>query len=311
MKAAICTKYGTPEMLQIKEVSKPTPRNNQVRIKVYAAGVTASDIFIRSSNMPLRYKIPMRIMMGIIRPRKPILGLVFSGKIDAVGKDTGQFNVGDEVYGLTGFSMGAYAEYVCLKEQNSTLGCMALKPGKINHEEATAAAYGGLLAIQYLNKDKIAPGDHVCIYGASGTSGTIAIQLAKNYGAKVTAICSTKNIDMVKQLGADAVIDYTQTTSIPANENFDYILDAAGRLKSSTLKENCKKALKSTGTYISIDDGDLKLSSPRLEAIKELVETNIIKPVMDRTYPLSDIAKAHEYVEKGHKKGGVAITIAI
>ncbi len=309
MKAIICTKYGPPEVLQLKEVAKPFPKEDEVLIKIHAAAVCASDIFVRSSNLPLRYKIPMRLMLGIRKPRKSIIGEVFAGEIESIGKSIKRFKAGEKVYGLTGFSFGAYAEYKCMKETDSKQGCLALKPDNISYEEATVAAYGGLLAFQYLEKGNIQKGQKVLIYGASGTSGTLAIQIAKHLGAEVTGVCSTSNIELVKALGADHVIDYTKQGSVPSGILFDFILDSVGKIKTSKLKEACKKALAPNGKYVSIDDGDLKLSSQRLNKIREFVESGFIKPVLDKCYPLEEIVEAHRYVEKGHKKGGVAITV--
>jgi NADPH:quinone reductase-like Zn-dependent oxidoreductase len=309
MKAIICTKYGPPEVLQIKEVEKPTPRDNEVLIKIFATAVTASDIFIRSSNVPILFLIPMRIMLGICKPRKSIIGLVLSGEIEAIGKDIKRFKIGDQVYGLTGFGLGAYAEYKCMKESDSTYGCLAIKPTNISHEEATAAAYGGLLAFQSMEKGNIQPGQNVLIYGASGTSGTIAIQLAKYLRAKVTGVCSTTNLALVKSLGADNVIDYTKVDTLDPDTRYDFILDAVGKYKSSKLKKACKKSLTPNGKYVSIDDGNLLLDSKRLDTITEFIEAGRIKPVIDKCYSLEDIVEAHRYVEKGHKKGGVAIKV--
>jgi len=235
--------------------------------------------------------------------------LVLAGKIESVGKNIKRFKLGDQVYGLTGFGLGAYAEYKCMKETDSTYGCLALKPNNLSYEEATVAAYGGLLAFQYMEKGNIQRGQKVLIYGASGTSGTTAVQFAKYLGAEVTGVCSTSNIELVKSLGADSVIDYTKKDSINLIKQYDFILDAVGKIKTSELKEACKKALTPKGKYVSIDDGKLILDSNRLALIKELVETCHIKPVVDRSYPLEQIVEAHEYVGKGHKKGGVAITI--
>ena len=309
MKAVICTKYGKPDVLKIKEVAKPTPKENEVCIKIHATAVTASDIFIRSSNLPILYKIPMRLMLGISKPRKSIIGLVFSGEIESIGKSIERFKTGDKVYGLTGFGLGAYAEYKCLKETDSKHGCIALKPDNISYEEATVAAYGGLLAFQYIEKGNIQKGQKVLIYGASGTSGTLAIQIAKHFGADVTGVCSTTNLEMVKTLGADNVIDYTKQDYISQGIQYDFILDSVGRIKTSKLKKACKKALSPNGKYVSIDNGDLKLSSQRLNKIKEFVESGYIKPILDKCYQLEEIVEAHRYVEKGHKKGGVAITV--
>lgn len=309
MKAVICTKYGPPEVLQIKEVEKPTPKDNEVLIKINATAVTASDIFIRGCQVSIQYWIPMRLMIGLTKPRNPIIGLVLAGEIEYAGKDIKRFKPGEQVYGITGFGLGAYTEYKCMQETDSTYGCLALKPNNISCEEATVAAYGGLLAFQYLEKGNIQPGQRVLIYGASGTSGTIAVQLAKFLGAEVTAVCSTTNLELVKSLGADKVIDYTGEDSLNPGEKFDFILDAVGKNKTSKLKKACKRALVPGGKYVSIDDGALMLDSKRLALIKKLVEAGHIKPVIDRTYPLEQIVEAHRYVGKGHKKGGVAITV--
>jgi NADPH:quinone reductase-like Zn-dependent oxidoreductase len=309
MKAIVCTKYGPPEVLKMKEVEKPTPKDDEILIKIFATAVTASDIFIRGSQIPIQFWIPMRIMLGLTKPRKSIIGLVLAGKIESVGKNVKRFNLGDQVYGLTGFGLGAYAEYKCMKETDSTYGCLALKPNNLSYEEATVAAYGGLLAFQYMEKGNIQRGQKVLIYGASGTCGTTAVQFAKYLGAEVTGVCSTSNLELVKSLGADSVIDYTKKDYINLIKQYDFILDAVGKIKTSELKEKCKKALAPKGKYVSIDDGKLILDSNRLALIKELVETGHIKPVVDRSYPLEQIVEAHEYVGKGHKKGGVAITI--
>jgi NADPH:quinone reductase-like Zn-dependent oxidoreductase len=309
MKAIICTKYGPPEVLQIKEVEKPTPTDDEVLIKIYATAVTASDIFIRSSDLPIRFMIPMRIMLGLTKPRKSIIGLVLAGEIESIGKNITRFKVGNQVYGLTGFGLGGYAEYKCMKETDSMQGCLAIKPTNITYEEATVAAYGGLLAFQYMEKGNIQRGQNVLIYGASGTSGTIAIQFAKYLGAEVTAVCSTTNLDLVKSLGADKVLDYTKVDTLDTDVQYDFILDAVGRIKTSKLKEGCKKALTPQGKYVSIDDGNLLLDSNRLAHVKELIEAGHIKPVIDKCFPFEDIVEAHRYVGKGHKKGGVVIKV--
>jgi len=309
MKAVICQKYGKPEVLKLAEVPKPTPNDNEVCVKIHATAVTNSDIFIRSSKLPFPIIIPFRLMIGITKPRKSIIGLVYSGEIETTGKNCKRFKPGDRVYGITGFTLGAYAEYVCLREKDSKLGCIALKPKNLSHEEATMVAYGGLLAFQYLEQGNIQPGQKVLIYGASGTSGTLAVQIAKKLGAEVTGVCSTANLEMVKDLGADYVIDYTKQDSLPKGMYYDFILDSVGKARSSKLKENCKKALSANGKYTSIDKGDLKNSSHRLNKIREYAESGYIKPILDKIYPLEQIVEAHRYVEKGHKKGGVAITV--
>jgi len=309
MKAFICTKYGPPEVLQLREVEKPLPKDNEVLIKIYATAVTASDIFIRSSQLPIQFLIPMRLMLGLTKPRKSIIGLVLAGEIESIGKNVKRFRIGDQVYGLTGFGLGAYAEYKCMKETDSKHGCLAIKPANISYEEATVVIYGGLLAFQYMEKGNIQRGQKVLIYGASGTSGTTAIQLAKYLGAKVTGVCSTTNLELVKSLGADTIIDYTKENTINPGLQYDFILDAVGKIKTSKLKEACKKALAPGGKYVSIDDGKLILDSKRLALIKELVEAGHIKPVIDRCYPFEELVDAHKYVGKGHKKGGVVIKV--
>jgi NADPH:quinone reductase-like Zn-dependent oxidoreductase len=309
MKAIICTKYGSPEVLQIKQCKKPIHKKDEVLIKIYATSVTNSDIFIRGSNIPLKYMIPMRLMIGIKRPRKSIIGEVFSGEIESVGSEIKRFKVGDQVYGLTGYSLGAYADYKCMREIDSKQGCLAVKPGNISFEEATSAAYGGLLAFQFLEKGNIARGHKVLIYGASGTSGTIAIQYAKYLGATVTGVCSSSNIEFVRSLGADKVLDYAKNESVNYLEEYDLVLDAVGKRKTSELKKACMNVLTTSGKYVSIDDDALLLRSDRLNKITELVESGIIKPVNDRVYHFDQIIEAHKYVEMGHKKGNVAITV--
>lgn len=309
MKAVVCTKYGPPEVLQLTEVEKPAPKDDEVLIKIRATAVTASDIFIRSSQVPMRILIPMRLMLGVTKPRRSIIGLVLAGEIESIGKNAKRFKTGDQVYGLTGFDLGAYAEYKCMKETDSTHGCLATKPTNISFEEATMVAYGGLLAFQFMEKGNIQRGQKVLVYGASGTAGTTAIQYAKYLGAKVTAVCSTANMEMVKSLGAETVIDYTNVDTLNSGARYDFVLDAVGKNKTSKLKEACKKALAPGGKYASIDDRALLLDSKRLALIKELVEAGHIIPVVDKCYPFEELVEAHRYVGKGHKKGGVAIKV--
>ena len=309
MKVIICTKYGPPEVLKLVEVVKPEPRDDEVLIRIYATSVTASDIYIRSGHVKWSLIIPFRLMMGLTGPRNPIIGEVLSGEIEATGREIKRFRPGDRVYGLTGFSLGAYAEYKCMKEIDSVKGCISLKPENLSFEEATMAAYGGLLAFQFMEKANIRRGQEVLIYGASGTTGIIAIQFARSLGARVTAICSTSNIEMVKSLGADAVIDYTKQDALNPEMKFDFIFDAVGKNKSSGLKKSLGRNLAAKGTEASIDDENLKLDSKRLDFVRELIETGHIKPFIDRTYVFEQTAIAHEYVGKGHKKGGVAITV--
>jgi NADPH:quinone reductase-like Zn-dependent oxidoreductase len=309
MKAIICSKYGSPEVLQIKEFEKPVPKEDEVLIKIYATSVTDSDIFIRSSNVAFSLLIPFRLMIGIFRPRNPIIGEVLAGVIEQVGSKIKRFKVGDKVFGLTGFTLGAYAEFKCMKEMDSKKGCLALMPNNISFEEATYVAYGGLLALQFIDKVQISPDSRVMIYGASSTSGTFAIQYAKYFGSEITAACSSPNFEFVKSLGADKVIDYTKNESIDKLEKYDLVLDSVGKRKTSLLKMECRNSLTQKGKYISIDDEALLLNSDRLNKISNLVESGKIKPINDRVYKIDQIIEAHKYVELGHKKGNVAITI--
>ena len=310
MKAAICTKYGPPEVLKIAQYPKPVPREDEILIQICATSVTNSDLFIRSSKVALRVLIPFRLMIGIRKPRKAIIGEVFSGIVTQVGSKIRRFRVGDQVYGLTGFSLGAYAEYKCMKEVDSKQGCVAIKPQNISFEEATSAAYGGLLAFQFLEPANIQPKQKVLIYGASGTSGTIALQLAKTRQAEVTGVCGPSHIPFIQALGADKTLDYTKDSEIGNLETYDLVLDCVGKARSSPLKEACQKALTTKGKYLSIDDAALLLDSSRLDRIRELIERGQIKPINDRCYALDQIIEAHTYVERGHKQGNVAITVS-
>lgn len=310
MKVILCKKYGPPEVLTLVDRDKPVPKEDEVLIKVFAASVTNSDIFIRGSNIPLRFFIPMRLMMGIFGPRKKIIGEVLAGEIVQTGHKITRFKTGDQVYGLTGFSLGAYAEYKCMKETDSKQGCIAIKPQNISFEEATSAAYGGLLAFQTLEKWSIKPNQKVLVYGASGTTGTMAVQYVKALGADVTAVCSATNARFVQKLGADQVLDYMDDSSVSRLDKYDFVFDAVGKAKTSSLKKACMQQTTMKGQYGSIDDSALILSSDRLDRIRELVETNRIKPVNSRSYPLEQIVDAHRYVESGHKLGNVAITIS-
>ena len=309
MQAVVCTKYGPPEVLRLKEVSKPSPKHDEVCVKIHATAVTASDIYVRGSQLPLRFRLPMRLFLGFTKPRKSVIGMVLGGEIESVGKDITRFQAGDQVYGITGFGLGAYAQYKCMKETDSMHGCLAIKPANISYEEATAAAYGGLLALQRIEEGRIERSQHVLVYGASGTSGTMAVQLAKYYGAEVTAVCSTRNLEFVQSLGADKVIDYTRDDAARLADRYDLLLDTAGKAKSSKVKEACRQLLRPTGKSISIDDGKLELNSARLARIASLIEAGAVRPVVDAVYPLDRIVEAHEYVEKGGKRGGVAVTV--
>lgn len=312
MKAVICTKYGDPEVLKLAEVEKPKPKNKEVLIKLHATSVTASDCIVRGFKLPRRsiIGVMMGLVLGFKKPRNPILGSIVSGTVESLGKDVTQFKEGDEVYGWTlkdGFTIrfGTYAEYKALSE-NSVI---VQKPSNISFEQAAAIPYGALIALHFLKKGKIKQGDKVLIYGASGAIGTAAVQLAKYWGAEVAGVCSTKNLEMVKSLGADSVIDYTKDEPNNSEEKFDFILDAVGKWKSSNYKQQCKKALSPKGKYISVDNGAPEAKVNDLEFINELVKEGKLKAIIDCSYPLEKIADAHHYVDQGHKKGNVIITI--
>ncbi len=309
MKAYVCNRYGAPEVLQLESCKIPVIKSKEVLVKVYSTSVTNSDIFIRSSRVSKHLLIPFRIMIGIMKPRKIIIGQVFAGIITKVGSDIKKLKVGDKVYGLTGFSLGAYAEYLKLEEVNSKKGCISIMPRNISFEEATAAAYGGLLALQFLEKKNITNGKKVLIYGASSTSGIFALQYCKYLGAEVTAVCSGNKFEFVKSLGAAKVLDYKNDESIKELEIYDIVFDCVGKAKQSLLRTTCFQHVKDKNNFISIDDELLILSSNQLKKITNIINDNVLKLINDRIYGFNQMVEAHKYVELGHKKGNVAITV--
>jgi len=323
MKAIICNKYGPPEVLKIIEIEKPSPKDNEILIKIHATTVTIADTRVRGFNVPPSFWLPARIVLGFRKPKKAILGIELSGEIEFVGKNVSLFKKGDRIFGNTGHgNFGAYAEYCCMPEN----GCIAIKPVNIVFEEAAAITFGGITALQFLRKGYIKQGDKVLIYGASGSVGTYAVQLAKYFGAEVTGVCSTGNLEMVKSLGADKVIDYTTTDFSREGEKYDVIFDTVGKGSiSGTIK-----SLKPTGKYIhavttpaieirirlslltskkKLIGGTFTPTTEQIYFLKKLVEEGKIKPIIDRIYPFEQIIEAHRYVDLGHKKGNVVITL--
>jgi NADPH:quinone reductase-like Zn-dependent oxidoreductase len=303
MKAIICTRYGPPEVLRLHEVAQPVPHAREVLIRICATAVTASDGIVRSGKVNPALWLPMRLSLGFTGPRQPILGMVLSGEIEATGKDVRRFETGAAVYAFTLLRFGAYAEYICLPEES----VIAPKPANITHEEAAAIPYGGLLALYFLRKGSIQSGQNVLIYGASGANGTAAVQLAKHFGAQVTGVCSTRNLELVKALGAAAVVDYTREDFTRRSERYDFIFDAVGRKKSAQVP--FRQALAPSGKFISVDDGRPTPQRADLVLLTGLVEAGQLKPVIDRVYPLEQIVEAHRYVDTGHKQGNVVITL--
>ncbi|APQ18728.1 NAD(P)-dependent alcohol dehydrogenase [Maribacter hydrothermalis] len=310
MKAIECLKYGGVENLMLSNVEKPTPKDNEVLIKICATSVTTSDVLIRRMNEPMIPRFILQLIFGFGRPRNPVLGMVTAGIVEGKGKDVTLFEIGDEVFAYGSISptkrrFGSYAEYISLPEDWN----LSLKPVNLSFEEAAAIPYGGLLASHLLKKTNINKGDKILIYGASGSIGTMAIQLAKHMGAHVTSVCSRRNSELATSLGSDKMIDYTLENAEKQLETYKYVIDAVGNSKSSKLKDESKKAVTSNGKYISIDHGTPLTPKEAFFNLKSLAEQGKITPVIDSIYPLEKMAEAHTYVEMGHKRGNVVITI--
>jgi NADPH:quinone reductase-like Zn-dependent oxidoreductase len=302
MKAIVASQYGGPEVLQLKEVEKPTFKGSEILIKIHATTVTAGDFRMRSFTVPPLLWLPARIALGITKPKHPIYGMELAGEVEAVGKDVTRFKAGDQVFASTlTEKFGAYAQYKSFPEQ----GMVAIKPANMTYAEATAVPIGATTALRLLRKGNIQRGQKVLVYGASGSVGTYAIQLARYFGAEVTGVCSTANLAMVKSLGADRVIDYTKEDFLSDEERYDVIFDAVAKFPRS----NISQVLTPNGTFVTMARLDSKESMENLIFIRELIEAGEIKAVIDRCYPLEQMVEAHQYVDSGRKRGNVVITV--
>jgi NADPH:quinone reductase-like Zn-dependent oxidoreductase len=323
MKAIVCTRYGPPDVLEIQEVAKPTPKEGEIFVKVSTTTVTAGDSRMRSFTVPPSLWLPARLALGFRKPKKPVLGMELAGEVESVDKDVTRFKVGDLVFASTiEHNLGGYAEYICLPED----GLIATRPGELTPEEAVTLPIGGRTALYFLREANIQKGDKVLIYGASGSVGTFAVQLAKYFGAEVTGVCSTANLELVKSLGADRVIDYTKEDFTKNGELYDAIFDTVGKISYS----KGIKSLKEDGAYLHAvavpgitmrmrwtsmtSDKKTVGGGPPPEAedlvfLTELMEAGVIKPVIDKCYPLEQIVDAHRYVDTRRKKGNVVITV--
>ena len=304
MKAVVYKKYGSPEVLKLINIKKPKPKNNEVLVKVYASSVTSGDVRLRSSDFPALFWLPARLIFGLFKPKKKILGHEFSGVVEEIGKNVTKFKIGDNVFGTTTMlNTGSYAEYVCIP-QKWKHGVIEVKPKNLSHHEAATLPIGAMTAYYLLEKAKLKGEQNVLIYGASGSVGSFAVQIAKLKGLKVQAVCSTPNFEMVKSLGADSVLDYKKEDYSKSNDKFDIVFDAVGK----TTKSKAKKVLKTNGIFVSVKMLT-KEKEEHLKSIKNMVENEKLNSFIDTSFNLSEIVKAHEYVETGRKRGNVAINI--
>ena len=322
MKAIVYKQYGPPEVLHLAEVAKPIPQDDEVLIRVHATTVSAPDFRCRSFTVPRSFWIPARLVLGILKPKRPILGAELSGEIEETGRDVTRFKKGDQIFAATLTRFGAYAEYTCLPET----GVIAPKPANMTYEEAAAVPIGARAALHFLKKASIRSGQKVLVYGASGSVGTFAVQLAKYYGAEVTGVCSGSNLELAKSLGADTAIDYTKENFAAEGEIYDVIFVAVDKGSFT----DCMKALKPEGIYLNATTPVRTLrmrwtamtsgktivtgehpseTADDLVFLKGLIEEGALRSVIDRRYPLEQIVEAHRYVDQGHKKGNVVITI--
>jgi NADPH:quinone reductase-like Zn-dependent oxidoreductase len=291
--------------LRVAEVERPSPRKGEVCIRIVATSVTASDCIARRLAAPLRYRLLARLLLGVRAPRRPIFGMVLAGEIESIGRNVSSFQPGDQVFGLSQWRVGCYAEYVCWRADS----LLAARPANLSYDEAASLPYGGLLALYLLRRASIVNGERVLVYGASGAIGTATVQLAKHFGAKVTGVCSTRNLTLVESLGAERVVDYTREDFTKGGERYNVILDAVGKRKSATAMLHAGNALAPGGRILSIDDKFPRFRAEDLLLLKRLAESGALKPVIDRTYSLDEIVEAHRYVEEGHKRGNVIVRL--
>ncbi|MCP4296728.1 MAG: NAD(P)-dependent alcohol dehydrogenase [Proteobacteria bacterium] len=310
MKAVLCPKYGPAELLTLAEITKPTPKKDEVLIRIKATSVTASDVLLRGLKVNGVFRWFVQLIFGFGKPRNPVLGMVCSGIIERVGSKVTKFSEGDPVFAYGGVSplknrFGTYAEYICLPEDWN----LTFKPKNLSFQESASLPYGGLLSMHCIQKADLKSGQSILIYGASGSIGSMAIQLAKLKAVKVTAVCSEGNFELVRNLGADQVIDYRNQNAIDKLEKYDWVFDAVGESKNSDFKTFCRNALLPQGKYISIDDEIPSTRKENFLLLKELAEQGKIKPVIDSCFPMEEMIQAHRHVEKGHKRGNVIINV--